>query len=358
MQEKLSHPVSPRKIYLDRNVRRSEYVERLLKNFSALPVHIIDDPQDAGHPEALFITNFDGRFLKPCPGTKNYICCDYWILNFATGCLLDCSYCILHSYLNAPTMRLYANIDRMKEEIRQTVEGEGRKGRIFRIGTGELTDSLLLDDNIRFSENMIRYLLRFDNVVVELKTKTLNIDSVKRLGAHPNLVVSWSLNSPEMARLYESKSPAVERRIEAASHLERVGFRIGIHFDPMIYAPGWDSQYAETLDLMRDKLKNPAWVSLGAFRGPQGLKKMIGRNNPRSPLLLEELITGADGKIRYFRPIRTRMYKFMQERLAEDFPKTPVYLCMESPRVWKSVFGWAPKSNTELGDWLAGCEPG
>jgi spore photoproduct lyase len=218
-----SSPVVPRAVYLDRKVRRTSYVEQVLANFSFLPVHIIDDPGEIKYPDALFITNFKGRFLKRCPGTRKYICCDYRILNFSTGCFLDCSYCVLQNYLNAPAMTLFANIDRMKEEIRRKLDGRKRK---IRIGTGEFTDSLLLDNQTRFSEIMIAELLQFDNVVVELKTKTLNLDSVRRLGPHPNLVVAWSLNSPEMAALCEPKSPAVERRIEAASELQRDGYRI------------------------------------------------------------------------------------------------------------------------------------
>jgi len=339
----------PQAIYLDREVQRTPYVEQILANFSRLPVHVVKNIEEVGYPNSLVITNFKGRFLKPCPGTRNYICCDYWVLNFATGCLLDCAYCILHSYLNAQTMRLYANVDQMQEEIDRMVEG---KKRTFRIGTGELTDSLLLDNKIRFSEKVISHLLQFDNVVVELKTKTLNLDSVKSLGPHPNLVISWSLNAPDFAEIYEAKSPTIRQRIEAAAHLRQLGFRIGIHFDPLIYSAGWEEQYTKTLDFMRDKLGELAWISLGAFRGPPGLKKILGKSDMPHTLLLEEFVRGKDGKMRYFRPIRVRMYRFMKERLEAYFPGTPIYLCMESPEVWKSVFGWFPKNNKELGDWL------
>lgn len=347
MPEKLAN--LPQAIYLDRNVHRTPYVEQILANFSNLPIQVVEDIEEIGSPNSLLITNFKGRFVKPCPGTRNYICCDYWVLNFATGCLLDCTYCILHSYLNISPLRLYVNIDQMKEEIDRMLE---RKKRTFRIGTGELTDSLLLDDKIRFSEEVISHLLQHDNVMVELKTKTLNLDSVKSLGPHSNLVISWSLNAPGFAEIYETKSPTIKQRIEAAAHLQQLGFRIGIHFDPLIYSTGWEEQYTKTLDLMRDKLGELAWISLGTFRGPPALKKILGKSDMPHTLLLEEFVKGKDGKMRYFRPIRVRMYRFMKERLATDFPGTPIYLCMESPEVWKSVFGWFPKNNWALGDWI------
>ena len=42
--------------------------------------------------ETLRLLPFKGEFLKLCPGTNNYICCGYQILNIGTNCPLDCSY--------------------------------------------------------------------------------------------------------------------------------------------------------------------------------------------------------------------------------------------------------------------------
>ena len=38
------------------------------------------DPLDMDK-ETLRLIAFEGKFLKPCPGTKGYICCGYQILN-------------------------------------------------------------------------------------------------------------------------------------------------------------------------------------------------------------------------------------------------------------------------------------
>ena len=68
--------------------------------------------------DMLHLTAFKGDFLKPCPGTRNYICCGYQILNIATNCPLDCSYCILQSYfINQPGLRIHVNLEEKIESI-------------------------------------------------------------------------------------------------------------------------------------------------------------------------------------------------------------------------------------------------
>jgi spore photoproduct lyase len=88
-----------------------------------------------------------------------------------------------------------------------------------------------------------------------------------------------------------------------------------------------------------------AWISLGTFRYPPGLKQHIG-----SPeLLAAELVPCRDGKYRYLQPVRSRLYRGLVEELARQV-ESPVYLCMESPAVWRSVFGRLPRETPCLRD--------
>ena len=62
------------------------------------------------------ITEKKGRFIKPCPGTPKHVCCGYWIIDFAHGCPLECSYCILNYYYGRGNITLYRNTDKLYEE--------------------------------------------------------------------------------------------------------------------------------------------------------------------------------------------------------------------------------------------------
>jgi spore photoproduct lyase len=55
------------------------------------------------------------------------------------------------------------------------------------------------------------------------------------------------------------------------------------------------------------------------------------------------MVRAPDGKMRYFKDVRVEMYSLLREWLAEVLPGVQLYLCMESPRVWREVFGFAPE---------------
>jgi len=96
-----------------------------------------------------------------------------------------------------------------------------------------------------------------------------------------------------------------------------------------------------------------AWISLGSLRFPPPLRQIMFRRFPPSRLAAEEMVRGPDGKLRYFKSLRVEMYGRLQEWLAEVLPGVRLYLCMESPRVWREVFGFAPEGE-ELAHLLDG----
>jgi hypothetical protein len=61
-----------------------------------------------------------------------------------------------------------------------------------------------------------------------------------------------------------------------------------------------------------------------------------------------ELFPGADGKMRYFKPLRVEMYTKMLHWLRRYTVDTHLYLCMESHEIWQKVFGHAPSCSAEV----------
>ena len=121
--------------------------------------------------DALHLLNHKGEFLKPCPGTKEYICCGYQILNVATNCPLDCTYCILQSYfLNQPNLRIHVNLEENLAGILAAIDKNPHQ--IFRVGTGEFADSLALDPIAHWTDILMGPFSARKNAVLEFKTKT------------------------------------------------------------------------------------------------------------------------------------------------------------------------------------------
>jgi spore photoproduct lyase len=295
-----------------------------------------------------------GAFLKPCPGTRRYICCGYRILNVGTNCPLDCSYCILQAYFNQPHIRVFANLEEELGGILRHLDNNAE--RIFRIGTGEFTDSLALDPLIGWSELLLPAFSSRKNVILELKTKTAQVSHIFDMPYRDRIVVSWSLNSPEIASQEEHGAAPLKQRLEAARRCQREGFVVGFHFDPLFHHPGWRDGYRHTLDML-DRYVDPRrviWISLGAFRYMPALKEIIRYRHPGSCVLDGEFISGLDRKMRYVKPIRIDLYSYLAEGLRQWHGGEGLYLCMESDDVWEKSLGWSPKTSGGLSRYLDG----
>jgi spore photoproduct lyase len=302
--------------------------------------------------QTLWLCDFPGEILKPCPGTHNYICCGYQILQIGMNCPLDCSYCILQAYLNSPGLRVFVNVpDRINEVVEQI---ERNPEKIFRIGTGEFTDSLALDSITGFSEILAPVISGHKNAVIELKTKTDQIEKVLDLPHRERIIISWSINSPVIVAKEEHGAPSLRNRLKAAQQCQNQGFIIGLHFDPLIEHAGWQDQYLKTIAMLHQYLdpRKIIWISMGCLRYMPGLKAIIRKRHPGSHILDGEFIMGLDGKMRYFKPIRIEMYAYMKVLLDQWHPDLGLYLCMESDEIWSKSMGWSPENSTALAEYL------
>ncbi len=309
------------------------------------------DESDPGK-ETLRLLSFPGQLLKSCPGTRDYLCCGYQILNIGTNCPLDCSYCILQAYFDQPELRVFVNVEQQLEAIGETVRMFGRK--VFRVGTGEFTDSLALDPVVKWTEILPSFAAKHPSMVLEFKTKTVSIQGLLSSPHRERIVVSWSLNSPSIADTEEHGAPSIRKRLEAARTCQREGYTLGFHFDPLIEHRSWKQDYSRTVELL-DRFVDPSkviWVSLGCLRFMPSLKRVIRRRFPQTRILDGEFLPGLDGKMRYIKPLRIEMYAFMKEKLAQWGMGSGLYLCMESSDVWQKALGWSPENSEGLSVYL------
>ncbi len=344
-------PYSPDKIFILKSAENYPATSTILSNASNVSTQIIDDISEADkntNKKILILAKQKGKFYKPCPGTQNYICCGYKILNLVNNCEINCSYCVLQGYFDSNHITVYVNIEDLFKELSDLLERHPEHN--FRIGTGELADSLSTDHITRYSTQLISFFARYRNALLELKTKTTQIENFIKEMHNGRTVVSWSLNTPHAIAAEEQDAPALEDRLQAARDCQNAGFKIGFHFDPMIYYPDWERDYKITVDKIFDYInpENITWISLGALRYPPHLDGIIRERHPESNIVYGELFPGIDGKSRYFKQIRIDMFKNMHSWIKSQNDNIFVYLCMESPEIWQKAFGWSPQTSGGL----------
>lgn len=351
-----------RRIFVDDLVADHPLTQEILARLKGLPVEVL--PPRAKPPvplvplaevlrwgkETLFLTRFPGRFFRPCPGTKAYTCCGYRIFHIGQGCPLNCTYCILQAYFNEPWLSFFVNIlEEGLGELEAAIAALS-PGKVLRIGTGEFTDSLALDPVTALNRHLVSFFAAQDRAVLELKTKTRVIDFLEGLSHRRRIIVSWSLNTERVAASEERGAPTVAERLEAAKQVVSWGYPVGFHFDPIIYYPGWEEEYPEIIERLFAAIpaEEIVWISLGSLRYMPVLKEIALERFPETKIFSEEFIVGLDGKKRYFRDLRVKLYRTLYQAIRAHSREVCVYLCMESPEVWEESLGFAPRERGGL----------
>ncbi len=353
-------PTPFERVFLHRTIVDDKRAVSILSRLENVPSEVVEgasqvirtvralrDPIGRGK-RMLFLAPHRGRMVDKCPGTSGHICCGYQILDLMSNCPMDCSYCILQGYLTNPVITVFTNLADLLGELENAVSQAWVTS--FRVGPGELSDSLVLDQLTRFSEELVPRFARHRDRILELKTKSDQVNHLLDLGHGGRTVVSWSLNPQSIIDSEEHGTPSLTQRLDAAKKTQEAGYPIGLHFDPMISSGSWEREYQDMVEQIFRFVdpKRVIWVSMGGLRFPPPLKPIIQDRFPESRILLGELLPGKDGKLRYLEVIRVQMFRRMLSWLRDIDPSLLVYLCMETHQVWKAVFGWSPENTTGL----------
>ena len=214
----------------------------------------------------------------------------------------------------------------------------------MRIGTGELADSLVLEEPTGWAERLVHDVAGRSNAVLELKTKTALVEPLLGLDHGGRTVVAWSLNPEGIIRREELKTVGLEERLEAAARVQAAGYLVAFHFDPLIHYPGWEADYRDLVAWLAQAVdsRRVAWVSLGSLRFLPGLKTVIKARFPKSRLPGGEFVLGQDKKLHYLAPLRTAMYRAVAGWLKEWDEEILIYLCMERGSLWDAALGERP----------------
>jgi len=353
----------PDAVFVEQNSKDLPFTEEILSRLFHVPVYEIQDIREletqfktyqsdffGAGKKNLVLSRFNGSFLKKCPGASpGMVCCNYYVVNLSKNCIFDCSYCFLQDFLNNnPLQVAYVNIDDLLQELEKVFTQF--PGRTFRVGTGEITDSLALDSLVPYSKLLVPFFNKQKNAVLEFKTKSDCIENLLDQADPTNVIVSWSINPQQIINLEEKGTPSLENRLNAASLCAKKGYRIGFHLDPIVLIPEWEDAYRGLVNILFDFIPSSKieWVSLGSFRYRSSLKSIIKARHPKTMLFTGEHLPSKDGKYRYLRQLRNKAYETIQAFLQEKSKELPIYFCMETKEVWEGVTGKTPRSDEKL----------
>ena len=287
-----------------------------------------------------------GNIVRDCPGTKDHICCGYKTIDLIEGCALSCSYCILKAYLNTPAITIHDDIPYITSQIDVMTGREARH--ILRFGTGELSDSLALDRRYKLNRPLVEFFGARKNALLELKSKWAYIEHlIPHL--NPYTIISFSVAPQRIIDEEEKRTSPLYKRLKTARKAQDAGCFVGLHFDPIIIYPGFEKDYRYLIEdisriLDMDRI---IWLSLGLLRFPPKLLGHYMEHN-RKNLLYGEFIRGEDGKMRYIKQQRIKVYSMLYRLLKKKNKGLFIYFCMEREDVWRKVTGMTVKDDDAL----------
>ncbi|MCX7632449.1 MAG: hypothetical protein N2Z22_03845 [Turneriella sp.] len=247
----------------------------------------------------------------------------------AYNCIYECEYCYLQGYFSSPDLVFFVNHSEVMAEMARVMKEQPSP---VWFHAGEFSDSLALSHISGELPLYWDFFAQHPQAFLELRTKSVNLSVLRHLPPLPNTIVSFSLSGQRQAEHFDHGTPPVPRRLQAMAKLARLGFRLAVHFDPIIFAPDFAQDLEQVIIALRDSVgfTNIDYVSVGVVRFARDVFRRLEENYPDSPILARHFIPAHDGKMRYIRPLRLFILETAISLLKKyGYPEQKIYLCME-----------------------------
>ncbi|MFK7861718.1 MAG: radical SAM protein [Granulosicoccus sp.] len=274
---------------------------------------------------SLILASKPGRRVLPTPpgyhigGKHNYY------FSHMLNCVYDCRYCFLQGMYQSANYVVFINEEDFFTDMDDITHQHGDDVWFF---SGYDCDSLALDPITGFADSCLEYVKQNPHAHLELRTKSTQIRPLLKQAALPNVVVAYSLSPEPVVKAEEHGTPSLVKRLDALKRLQDTGWKIGLRFDPLLYADDFERLYGDMFDQVFDLLDMSAVhsVSLGVFRLPKGFHKKLVRLYPDAKLLAAP-ITARDGMMSYPEETEQTMRSFCQQKLEQTIRPDQFFPC-------------------------------
>ncbi|MFK8079781.1 MAG: radical SAM protein [Granulosicoccus sp.] len=277
-----------------------------------------------GNP-ALILASKPGRRVLPTPpgyhigGEHNYY------FSHMLNCIYDCRYCFLQGMYQSANYVVFVNEEDFFSDMDNITKEHNDKVWFF---SGYDCDSLALDPVTGFVDSCLSYLQSNPLAHLELRTKSTQIRPLLKQPAIPNVVVAYSLSPEAVVQAEEHGTPTLVKRLDALKRLQEHGWKIGLRFDPLLYADNFNELYGNLFDQVFSALDMSTVhsVSLGVFRLPKGFHKKLVRLYPDAKLLAAP-ISAREGMMSYPLETEQSMRSYCQECLEKAIRPDQFFPC-------------------------------
>jgi len=266
-------------------------------------------------------------------------CPNYWHFSPYGYCPYGCNYCYLAGtpvVWHSPTVKVFVNVPAMVGEMGRIAS---RLQRPVAFYLGKLQDGLALDGLTGYSTVLVPFFARHPFARQIVLTKCADVANLLDPAHGGHTILSWSLNPPEVARLFEQNAPDVDERLEAMRRCAASGYPVRAVLMPIIPIPNWQGTYAGFIRRLLTTVPI-ARLTLGGICSYKNSRYLMEcRLGPGNVISRNMQRTGRarDGRTRYAQHLRIRLYDHIIRAAREVQPDIPLALCLEELAVWKAL---------------------
>ncbi|OHB71814.1 MAG: hypothetical protein A2V70_01330 [Planctomycetes bacterium RBG_13_63_9] len=237
----------------------------------------------------------------------------------------------------SPTVKVFLNLPEILDEVDCTARRLGKPTAFY---LGKLQDGLALDPLTGYSRQIIPFFAGHPMARLTLLTKSADVTNLLDLDHRGHSILSWTLNPEAVVEAFEPNTPSLDERIHAMEACARVGYPVRAVVMPIIPLPEWESIYGEFLSgvLGRVRLSRITLGSICSY--PQAMcltEQKLGRDNPISAQLDRKRHGKLDGRTRFPRELREKVYRHLLDQIQRLTPDLEVGLCLEEGCVFDAI---------------------
>ena len=276
---------------------------------------------------ALILANKHKNFVLPAPAGFGIGAEKNFYFSHMYNCLYDCRYCFLQGMYSSANYVLFVNYEDFYSHIKKTIRNNIDERMTF--FSGYDCDSLAFEKISGFVKNTLPIFLGLEDVDLELRTKSVQLEPLLSLEPQQNCIVAFSLMPEELAKCLDNKAPSVSRRIVALSRLAERGWPIGLRFDPLIYSYDWKERYKGLIRSLLEVLPDESIhsISYGPLRFPKKMYNEIFKLYPDEGLFSFSM-KEAGGVVSYGKLIEEEMSDFLLSQFSDAVSSGKFFQCL------------------------------
>lgn len=285
----LSVPSQPKlfsHLYIEKGVLDHPQTQIIRAKFSDSQVIVIEHYKEVFNRSAqsfaaqssakkLILARKEGKFLhEGSQYSDGFGVKQFFYASSAMGCLYDCDYCYLQGLYPSANTVLFVNLEDAFTQLAPYLGDETL------VATSYDTDTMAIESLTHQTKMWLEFAARHEKLYLEIRTKSANIKALKNNTPNERVTLAWTLSPQEIIDRYEHATPSLEKRLSAVHEAIKLGWKVRLCIDPVIYTDAFDTLYLELIGTIFATIdpESIEHLTLGSFRMSQShlraLKKL------------------------------------------------------------------------------------